>query len=64
MEKLKSIITGQKPLLTKESAKVAQTETIFDNTKLLKTLPDFKYKPLEATIKDACKKYMAQMSKI
>ena len=57
MEKLKSVFTGKKPLVTKESAKVAQTETIFDGTKLLKTLPGFTYTSLENTIRKACREY-------
>lgn len=57
MEKLKSLFTGNKPLVTKESAKVANTETIFNNGKLLKALPGFVYTPLEETIRKACVKY-------
>ncbi len=57
MEKLKSLFTGKKPLLTKESARVAQSQTWFDNEKLLHTLPEFNYTPLEETIKKACEKY-------
>src|SRR5690606_28972737 len=41
LEKLKSAFTGKKPLLSRESAKVAQSRTYFDNSKLLKLLPDF-----------------------
>jgi dihydroflavonol-4-reductase len=57
MEKLKSLFTGKKPLLTKESARVAQSQTWFDNEKLLHALPEFNYTPLEETIKKACEKY-------
>jgi dihydroflavonol-4-reductase len=57
LEKIKSIFTDKKPLLTKESARVAQSQTWFDNDKLLKTLPDFSFTPLEETIKRACEKY-------
>lgn len=58
LEKVKSILTGKKPLLTKESAKVANSFTRFSNEKLLKALPGFSYRPLEETIKRACKMYM------
>ncbi|MGH2553130.1 MAG: NAD-dependent epimerase/dehydratase family protein, partial [Chitinophagaceae bacterium] len=58
MEKLKSLLTGKKPLLTKESARVAQSRTWFENDKLLKALPGFSFTPLEETIKMACEKYM------
>lgn len=61
LEKIKSFITGKKPLLTKESAKVANSFTKFDNSKLLQYLPDFKYTPLEETIKKACELYMHKL---
>jgi nucleoside-diphosphate-sugar epimerase len=57
LEKIKSIFTGKRPLLTKESARVAQSQTWFENDKLLKTLPGFSFTPLEETIKKACEKY-------
>ena len=57
IERLKSFFSGKKPLLTKESARVAQSQTWFDNEKLLNALPGFNYTPLEETIKKACEKY-------
>ena len=60
MEKIRSLLTGKKPLLTKESARVAISQTVFDNQKLLNLLPDFCYTPLTSTIQEACKKYSAQ----
>ncbi|MGC4233945.1 MAG: NAD-dependent epimerase/dehydratase family protein [Niabella sp.] len=61
MEKLKSIFSGKKPLLTKESAKVANSFTRFDTSKLLKALPGFSYTPLEETVQKACKRYLANL---
>jgi nucleoside-diphosphate-sugar epimerase len=60
LEKIRSLVTGKKPLLTKESARVAVSKTVFDNQKLLNLLPDFHYTPLATTIQEACKKYSAQ----
>jgi dihydroflavonol-4-reductase len=57
VEKVISIFTGQKPILTKESAKVAHSKTYFDNAKFLKTFPQFSFTPLEKTIQKACEKY-------
>lgn len=57
LEKLKSFFTGQTPLLTKESARVAMSKTYFDNGKLLKTFPEFSFTPLEEAIQNACEKY-------
>lgn len=61
LEKLKSMFTGRKPLLTRESAKVANSFTRFDNTKLQEALPGFIYTPLDETIQKACGKYAAKM---
>lgn len=58
VEKLKSFFTGKKPLLTKESAKVAHSKTFFDNKKFLKTFPQFSFTQLEKTIQKACEKYV------
>ncbi|MEO7393759.1 MAG: 3-beta hydroxysteroid dehydrogenase, partial [Chitinophagaceae bacterium] len=57
MEKLKSLFTRKRPLLTKESARVAKSQTHFDNDKILKALPEFSFTPLEESIKRACEKY-------
>lgn len=58
MEKIRSLFTGKKPLLTKESARVAHSKTFFDNSKILKALPGFSFTPLEVSIQNACKKYV------
>lgn len=57
LEKIKSFFTGKRPLLTRESARVAYSKTYFDNHKLLNALPGFTFTPLEETIAKACKKY-------
>ncbi|MDZ4793883.1 MAG: SDR family NAD(P)-dependent oxidoreductase [Bacteroidota bacterium] len=60
IEKLKSLFTGKRPLLTKESAKVAQSQTWFENEKIRTALPGFSFTPLEEVIKKACEKYKSQ----
>jgi nucleoside-diphosphate-sugar epimerase len=60
-ERLRSWLTGKKPLLTKESVKVATSKTYFDNAKFLKTFPQFSYTPLEQSIRRSCEKYMASL---
>lgn len=62
LEWLKSKLTGKKPLLTRESAKVAQSQTSFESRKLLEALPGFTFTPLEETIKQACDKYRSNKS--
>lgn len=59
IERIKSFFTGKKPLLTKESARVAQSQTYFDNDKLQKALPGFSFTPIGETIQKACEKYLA-----
>jgi len=44
-------------LLTKESARVAASRTFFNNSKILRELPDFRFTPLEETIRAACEAY-------
>jgi dihydroflavonol-4-reductase len=58
LEKAKSVLTGKKILLTRESAQVAQTNTKFDNSKILKALPGFNFTNIEETIRRACGKYL------
>ncbi|MBC7946975.1 MAG: SDR family NAD(P)-dependent oxidoreductase [Chitinophagaceae bacterium] len=62
-EKLKSMITGARPLLTKESAKVAVSMTYFENDKFLKAFPSFSFTPLEQTIEKACANYASSVEK-
>jgi dihydroflavonol-4-reductase len=61
MEKMKTMITGGKTLLTKESAKVARGHTEYDNSKILNTLPGFHFRPLKDTIREACENYMQHL---
>jgi dihydroflavonol-4-reductase len=61
MEKLKSMFSGKKPLLTRQSARVAQSVTYFDNSKILKALPGFAFTPLEKAIQKNCEQYLANL---
>jgi len=58
LEKMKSFFTGSRPLLTRETAKVAHSKTSFDNRNLLTALPDFRFTPLDEVIKKTCEKYL------
>ena len=64
LEKLKKIFSGKLPLLTRESARVAQSRTFFDNGKILRTLPEFSFTPLQQTISKACENYLRNMQHI
>ena len=55
LEAIKSKFTGSSPLITKETAATSLAEVNFDNSKLLKFLPEFRYNSLQQTINDTCK---------
>jgi dihydroflavonol-4-reductase len=57
-EKVKSLLTGRSALLTRESARVAASKTFFNSAKILRLLPDFRFTPLEETIRTACQHYL------
>jgi nucleoside-diphosphate-sugar epimerase len=59
IERIKSLFTGKPSILTKESAMLAMTKTYFDNSKILKALPNFSFVPLKQTIEKACSLYAA-----
>ncbi|MBS1666448.1 MAG: NAD-dependent epimerase/dehydratase family protein [Bacteroidetes bacterium] len=61
MEKIKTLISGKPTILTKESARVAQSKTYFDNGKIKKYLPGFAFTPLEQTIQKACASYQKNL---
>ena len=64
LEKLKKLMSGKAPLLTRESARVAQSKTYFDNGKILKVLPEFSFTPLDETISKACEKYLKNLQPV
>jgi len=63
LEALRSFVTGNKPLLTRETSKLSHSKTSFDNTALLNALPGFGFTPLETVIKNSCEKYKEAMQK-
>lgn len=56
-EKLKSVLLNAKPLITKETARIALSKTYWQNDKILKALPGFSFTPLDQCITNACKNY-------
>ena len=62
-ERLKSLFTGDDPLLTKETAETALMKVYFDNSKLLKYLPGFSFKPLEQSIAESCHEYLRRLNR-
>jgi nucleoside-diphosphate-sugar epimerase len=57
LEKIKSAFTGSPALLTRETARVAQSKTSFSNAKILRALPGFHFTPLETVIELAANQY-------
>jgi nucleoside-diphosphate-sugar epimerase len=57
LEHMKHLFTDGKPLLSRESARVAQSKTYFSNESILNALPHFSFTPLEEVIKESCEKY-------
>jgi nucleoside-diphosphate-sugar epimerase len=59
---MKSLFSGRPALLTRESARVARSNTSFDNGKILQQLPGFHYTPLEETIRESCDAYLRRFA--
>ena len=57
IEKMKSFLKNAKPLLTKETARIALSKTYWQNDKILNALPGFSFMPLESIITKTCKNY-------
>jgi dihydroflavonol-4-reductase len=53
-ESIKARFTHKVPLLTKETARTAQTKICFDNSKLKFYAPNFEYTPIKESIKRIC----------
>jgi dihydroflavonol-4-reductase len=62
IEHAKSIFSGRPALLTRESARVARSSSLFDNGKILQQLPGFCFTPLEETIREACGAYLRRFA--
>ncbi len=55
IEALKTLVSGKKHLLTKETARTAQSKIYYDNSKILKALPGFEFIQIKDTIERTCK---------
>lgn len=59
-EAIKAFFTGKDPLLTKETARTAQAKVVFNNSKLLASIPEFSYTPLKTSIDRICAEFRAK----
>lgn len=57
LEWLRGRLTGKRPMITKSTAKNAQTKLNIDNSKSLQ-VNDFKYRPLETSVQETGKQFM------
>ncbi|WP_343304712.1 NAD-dependent epimerase/dehydratase family protein [Chitinophaga niabensis] len=58
LEKVKGLLRGKRPLLTKETARTAQLKVYYNSDKIRAALPSFRYKPLEQTITEISKAFL------
>lgn len=61
LEKLRCVLTGAKPFITRETAFNAQHISHYDNSRLLTALPDFRFRPLEETVTDVTGMFIRDM---
>ena len=61
---IKSRITGKTSTVTKETARTAQGQHLYDGSKFLKQFPSFRYKPLQDTIARMAPVFLAQQNEI
>ncbi|HSN09164.1 MAG TPA: NAD-dependent epimerase/dehydratase family protein, partial [Hanamia sp.] len=54
LEAIKTRFTGKKHLLTKETARTAQAKVYFDNSRILRALPQFHFTEIKDTIEFTC----------
>ena len=60
LEGIKGSFTGKSPLLTKETSRTARASVTFDNSKLLKVVPEFHYRPMQESIERICSELKKQ----
>jgi dihydroflavonol-4-reductase len=58
LEKIRSFFSGHPSLVSKETARIALSNSRYDNSRILQKLPGFHFTPLEETLELACRQYM------
>ena len=58
VEKIKCMISGEAPLITKETVRSANNISAFSNEKIKKAFPDYKFISVEQSIKDTCRLFL------
>ncbi|MCE9540871.1 MAG: hypothetical protein K8R85_16885, partial [Bacteroidetes bacterium] len=57
-EGIRCILSGTKPLITKETIQSGHRISLFSNEKIKKLFPDYKFISVEQAVKDTCKLYL------
>ena len=60
LEKIRSIITGQPPILTKQSSKSIHNKYYYSSEKI-KTELNFEFEPVSKTIREVCNQYKKEL---
>ncbi|HET6224681.1 MAG TPA: NAD-dependent epimerase/dehydratase family protein [Bacteroidia bacterium] len=61
-EKVRHLLTGATPLITKETARSAHRVSHFSNNKILSVFPDYQFISLEEAVKHTAKLYLKDLS--
>jgi len=61
IEHIKKLVTGSKPLITKETTRTAINTYLYSNEKIVEKL-DFGFLPIKQSIKDSCELYIKKMN--
>ncbi len=62
IEALKSLLTGDSPIVTKETARASYQDFCYSSGKLIRLLPDFHFTPISSTIRDAAQEILSASS--
>ena len=62
LEKVRSVLTGTKPFITKEVAHHALQLNRYDNSKLLAALPEFTYRDVNETLDFVCDQFLTDQN--
>jgi dihydroflavonol-4-reductase len=60
-EMLRAILSGAEPRLTKETARIAGADYLFENRKIVDRL-NFEFQPIDKTLQRCCRHYMEKMN--
>ncbi len=62
MDRIRSLLTGKDPVVTRETARTARLKVEYDSGKLLETLPGFRFTALEETLDVMGKDWLRQVA--